>query len=116
MRSVVVLALVASLVVLAQSESILPRAWLTSCKPCVETLQECSVCIKGGCDICFADIQDTGCSKCASDIKKANLGVFYCDPSFEYHQLACLVSCRWRSDAFYTTGSCSNVTAQCICA
>lgn len=116
-KSLIVLVCVATFVSFIQSEEIMPRSWITSCKPCVDTMKECSQCIKGECDVCFNDIEHSSCLRCGADIKKVNLGAFYCDASFEYHQLACLLSCRWRDVVpFYQTGSCDNVTAKCMCA
>lgn len=115
---IIALLCLASLVVLVRSENMItPKSWLTSCKACTNQMQECSVCIRDGCDECFRDIQDTNCQKCAADIKRINLGSFYCDNTFEYHQLVCLISCRWRNNIpFFQTGSCDNYTGKCVCA
>ena len=94
----------------------LSRSWLTSCKPCVNTLQECQDCIKGNCLQCVNEVDFSNCGKCATEIISVGDNL-YCDGGIEYHRSVCQFSCRSRENisGFYKVGTCSASTGKCTC-
>ena len=115
MDKIIILVSLISLFGLAQS-SIMPRAWLTSCKPCNDILNECQNCVKTSCSQCVSEIDSSRCSKCASEITAVGENL-YCDGGIDYHRSVCTYSCRSREipDAFYRTGTCNFATGKCTC-
>ena len=115
MNKIILVVSLIALFGLAQS-SIMPRSWLTSCKACNDILIECRDCIKGNCAQCVSEIENSRCSKCATEITAAGENL-YCDGGIDYHRSVCTYSCRSREvpDSFYRTGTCSAATGKCTC-
>ena len=96
--------------------NLMPKTWITSCKPCNDILTECLDCIGSvGCNACVAEIENSKCSTCSSDLKRVGDSM-YCDGNIDYHRSSCTFNCRARDNVpFFKTGTCSVSTGKCDC-
>ena len=78
------------LISIASANMMIQKSWLTSCKACNDILKECQECVKGGCYTCVSEIENSKCSKCASEIQTAGENI-YCDGGIDYHRMVCTV-------------------------
>ena len=92
-KSIILISLLVSMVVCSDDMDMLSRSWIVSCKPCVNILEECDTCIRGGCLPCVDDIENARCDKCAKEII-AESDNLYCDNAVAYHNVVCAFSCR----------------------
>lgn len=88
--------------------------WLTTCKPCMDAMEECSEARKGDVSSCISNA-NAKCSQCAANIQSA--GTIYCDASVAYHTLVCDSFCRGYEGptGSYGRGECRDVTGKCDC-
>ncbi|CAF0804331.1 unnamed protein product [Brachionus calyciflorus] len=90
--------------------------WLTSCRPCADTLYECSQCFKDACVQCVLEIPYTSCLNCMNDLIDLPSN-FNCDSRMSYHQAVCKIHCRMNNGFTITSrdGFCDEYTGRCVC-
>lgn len=89
--------------------------WLSSCRPCGDTLNECSTCLREECVQCILEVPFTGCVNCVNDLINLN-EKFYCDNTIEYQATVCKIHCRMSTGSvLYKDGYCDDFTGLCTC-
>ena len=102
----------------ANSSSIETKnTWLSSCRPCGDTLNECFTCLKDDCVQCVIEVPYTACLNCMNDLINLQTG-FSCDNRISYQESVCKFHCRMNNginSALYRDGYCDSYTGKCVC-